>query len=142
MTELVLRNENRTLYIDHERKSFETHSGGANRGMPYWEEDDAQCSNMKFHFQYLSDRLPDSVVAGVHVVGYRGRDSSGADYDVYLAPSLGCQQMRFRMAKRGFLGWKTAEYEMVVDSYDLGPPSSSLFTVPAGYSQVTSILRP
>lgn len=142
MTELVLREENRTLYIDHERRIFETHRGGANKGMPYWEEDDSQCSNMKSHFLYLSERIPDSVIAGVNVVGYRGRDYMGADYEVYFAPSLGCQQMRFQMVMRGFLGLKKEQYEMVVDSYEIGPPSPNLFTVPAGYTQVESILRP
>jgi hypothetical protein len=140
--ELVLRKENRTLYIDHERGIFEAHLGGANKGMPYWEEDDSQCSHTKSHYLYLSERLQDSVIAGVHVVGYRGRDDRGADYEVYFAPSIGCQQMRFQMVMRGFFRWKTAEYEMVVDSYEIGPPASSLFTLPTGYRQIDSILRP
>jgi len=63
----------------------------------------------------LPERLPDSVIAAVHVVGYGGRDRN-ADYEVYLAPSIGCQPMTFRMVKR-FLGWVTEEYEMIVDSY-------------------------
>jgi hypothetical protein len=141
-TELVLRKENRTVYIDHERRTFETHVGGANKAWSYWEEDDSLCSHTASRATYLSGRLPDSVIAGVHVVGYRGRDHRGAEYEVYFAPSIGCVQMRFQMVMRGLFGWKTAEYEMVVDSYEIGPPSSSLFAVPTGYRQVASILRP
>ena len=140
--ELVLRKENRTVYIDHARGVYEMHLGGANKKRPYWEEDDSLCSHTASHHAYLSGRLPDSMIAGVHVVGYRGRDHRGADYEVYFAPSIGCVQMRFQMVMRGLFGWKAAEYEMVVDSYEIGPPSSTLFTVPSGYRQVASIHRP
>lgn len=48
--------------------------------------------------------------------------------------------MSFKMVMRGFLGFVTAEYDMVVDSYILGPPAASLYAVPAEYKQVPSIL--
>jgi hypothetical protein len=140
-TELLLRAADRVVYIDHEHKIYETHPGAAKRPVPYWEEDDAQCSHTASHSLYLSGRLPDSIVAGVHVVGYRGRDFRGVDYEVYFAPSIGCQDMRFHMVKRGLFGWITAEYDMVVDSYVLGPPARSLFAIPSGYKQVPSILQ-
>jgi hypothetical protein len=142
-TELILRKEKRTAYIDHERKIFETHVD-ANRKWPGrgGEGDDSLCSATKSNYSYLSERLSDSVVAGFHVIGYRGRDSRGADYEVYFAPSIGCEVMRFQMVMRGFLGWETAKEESVVDSYEIGPPSLQLFTVPNGYKQVTSILHP
>lgn len=142
IAELVLRTENRTVIIDHDRRVFETHLGGANKNWAYWEEDDLECSYTKSHYLYLSDRLQDSVIAGVHVVGYRGRDNREADYEVYFAPSIGCQEMRFQMVMRGLFGREIAKYEMVVDSYEIGPPSSKLFTLPAGYKQATSILHP
>ena len=133
---LVLRKENRTLVIDHDRAEFQESRRGANSGMPTWEEDDSACSHTKSHFLYLSDRLQDGVVAGVHVVGYGGQDYKGADYEVYFAPSLGCEQMRFQMSMRTFLGWKKAQYEMVVDSFELGAPERRLFMVPSGYRRV------
>jgi hypothetical protein len=139
-TELILHPPKQVLYIDHERRIYESHEG-KNRPKPYWEEDDAECSHTASHSLYLSRRLPDSIVAGVHVVGYRGRDSRGVNYEDYFAPSIGCQNMRFQMIKRGLLGWITAEYDMVVDSYVLGPPARSLFAVPTGYRQVPSILQ-
>jgi hypothetical protein len=140
VTELVLHTEDQIVYIDHERRVYEAH-GGAHRNSPYWEEDDAQCSHTASHSLYLSGRLPDSIVAGVHVVGYRGRDYRGVDYEDYFAPSIGCQDMRFHMVKRGLFGWITAEYDMVVDAYVLGPPARSLFAIPSGYRQVPSILQ-
>lgn len=142
ITELVLRTENRTVYIDHERKVYESHMRGANKGNPYWEEDDSQCSHTASHSTYLSGRLPDSTIAGVHVVGYRGKDLRGADYELYFAPSIGCQTLLFREVIRGPLGWKTAEYEKIVDSYEIGPPATSLFAIPNGYKQVESIQPP
>jgi hypothetical protein len=127
------------VYIDHEHGVYEVHPG-ANRKWPYWEEDDAECSHTASHYQYLSARLPDSNIASVHVVGYRGRDYRGANYEIYFAPSIGCQQMSFKMVARGFLGLVTEESDMVVDSYVLGPPAARLYRVPAEYKQVPSIL--
>ena len=138
VTELVLRNGNQIVYIDHERKVYEAHQRGHN--YPYWEDDDGQCSHTASHSSYLTGRLPNSVIAGVAVVGYHGRDFRGVDYEVYFAPSIGCQDMRFHMVQRGFFGWITDEYDMVVDSYVLGPPSPILFAIPGGYRQVPSIL--
>jgi hypothetical protein len=140
-TELVLRTEDQIVYIDHERRVYEAHRGGAQRNWPYWEEDDGQCSHTATHHTYLTGRLPDTVMAGVHVVGYGGRDFRGVDYEIYFAPSIGCQEMKFQMVMRGLFSWITAEYDMVVDSYALGPPAQSLFAVPTGYRQVPSILQ-
>jgi hypothetical protein len=139
VTELVLRQENRIIYIDHGRGIYEAHGRGANKKMPYWEKDDSQCSDAKSHALYLSARLPDSIIAGVNVVGYRGRDHRGAEYEVYFAPSIGCQVMRFHEEFRGIFGFRTAEYDKVVDSYEIGPPAPNLFRVPTGFKQVTSI---
>ncbi len=139
-TELLLRSTDRVVYIDHEHKIYETHPGAAMRGFPYWEEDDVQCSHKATHFTYLSGRLPDTVIAGIHVVGYRGRDFRGVDYEIFFAPTIGCQDLRFHMVKRGLFGWITAESDKVVDSYVLGSPSTSLFAVPNDYRQVPSIL--
>jgi hypothetical protein len=131
-----------TPALTHERKIFETHVG-RNKNWPGWGEgEDSLCSGTKSSYSYLSARLKNSVVAGLHVVGYRGRDSRGADYEVYFAPSIGCGVMRFQMVMRNFFGWETAKSEEEVDSYEICPPSSQLFTVPAGYKQVTSILQP
>jgi len=140
-SELLLRTQDQLVYIDHGRKVYEAHQGAKNRPSPNWEEDDDQCSHTATHSAYLTGRLPDSVIAGVHVVGYRGRDFRGADYEVYFAPSIGCQDMQFRMVMRGFLGWITAEFDMAVDSYILGPPAQSLFTIPSDYRLVPSILQ-
>jgi len=137
-THVVLRTEDRTLFIDHDRAEFLEYRGGSNRMMPYWEEDDSVCSHAKSHF-HLEDRLPDAVVAGVRVVGYSSQDFRGADYEVYFAPSLGCQQMRLQLSMRTFFGVKKAQYEMVVDSLELGAPERRLFTVPSGFRRVDSI---
>jgi len=137
--ELVLRKENRTTYIDHERKTYETHLR-ANGNRFYWEEDDTQCSHAGSRW-HSSQRIGDSVIAGVHVVGYRGLDDTGAYHEDYFAPSIGCQPMRSHSVTRGVLGWKTSEYDMTVDSYQIGRPASILFDVPAGYTQVASILH-
>jgi hypothetical protein len=84
--------------------------------------------------------MADSKIAGVFVVGYRGRDAVGAYNEVYFAPSIGCQEMQLQSVTRGVFGWKISGYDMRVDSYEIGPPASSLFDLPAGYKQVASIL--
>jgi len=61
---------------------------------------------------------------------------------VYFAPSIGCREMRFHSVKRGIFGWTIAETDRAVESYEPGPPSPVLFTIPAGYREVASILRP
>jgi hypothetical protein len=80
--------------------------------------------------------LPDAVVARIHAVGYAGRDDRGSEYEIYFAPSIGCEPVRFNMLTRGRFGWPIAKFERTVDSYELGPPSADLFAVPAGYRQV------
>ena len=137
ITELVLRN--RTVYIDHERQVYEIDQGTSHRVPSFWEEDDAQCSYAKSRRGPFTERIPDSTIAGFPVVGYRGRDPKGVDYEAYFAPSIGCEMMLFREVTRGVLGWKTTEYERVVDSYEIGPPAHNLFTIPNGYKQVPSI---
>jgi hypothetical protein len=127
------------MYIDHGRGIYEAHVRGANKKMPAWEEDDSECSNTKSHHLYLSARLPDSIIAGVNVVGYSGRDAKGIEYEAYFAPSIGCQEMRFHEEFRGIFGFRTAEYDRVVDSYEIGPPAPNLFRVPTGFKLVTSI---
>lgn len=140
ITELLLRSEDKVVYIDHEHKVYQAEPEAKMRGFPYWEEDDAQCSHTATHFTYLSGRLPDAVIAGVHVVGYHGRDYRGVEYEIYFAPSIGCQDLRSHIFTRGIFGWMAAEYDKVVDSYVLGPPSPNLFAIPSGYRQVQSIL--
>jgi hypothetical protein len=83
--------------------------------------------------------MPDSNIAGIAVVGYRGQDNKGVDYEAYFAPSIGCEMMLFREVKRGILGWRIAQYERVVDSYQIGPPARSLFEIPGGYKPVPSL---
>jgi len=78
-------------------------------------------------------------VAGIEVIGYGGRDARGADNKIYFAPSIGCQVMRSETIMKGFLGFTTAKHEWVVDAYEIGRPSQSLFTPPSGYKQVRSI---
>jgi hypothetical protein len=137
ITELVLRD--RTVFIDREQHAYEIHSGDPHRSQAYWVEDDPQCSFAKSRRGPFSARMPDSTIAGFSVIGYRGQDAKGVDYEAYFAPSIGCEMMLFREVARGILGWKTAEYERVVDSYEIGPPSKSLFTIPNGFKLVTSI---
>jgi hypothetical protein len=137
MVSLLLRDQNRTVHVDHDRKVFAAESGAAGRGSQYWEQDDSQCSHAKSHYLYLSERLRNSIIAGIHVVGYGGRDDRGADYKVYFAPSIGCQPLRFVMVMRGFLGLPVAKYERIVDSFELGAPSLSLFTIPAEYKRIS-----
>lgn len=108
-TGLLLRTEGRTVIVDHGHRVYEAHPG-AKKNWPYWEEDDSKCSHTASHYLYLSGRLPDSTIATVHVVGYHGRDNRGADYEIYFAPSIGCQEFSSKMVTRGFLGFVTSEY--------------------------------
>ena len=132
ITELILRKENQTVTIDHDKRVYQVRAGGANRGMPYWEEDDSQCSQTKSHYTYLKGRLPDSIVAGIHVVGYSGRDFRGADDEIYFAPSIGCQTMRDQMVMRGAFGWKTGESDTI---------GGCLRTRPAGAKSIRGACR-
>jgi len=76
-TELVLRRQDRRVYIGHGQRIFETYAG-AHKNIPYRDKDDPQCSHAKSRYRF-PERLPDTLIAGVPVVGYRGRDDAGAD---------------------------------------------------------------
>jgi hypothetical protein len=137
-TQLLLRPQNRVVNIDHDRKAYSAESlSVSGRGTPYWEQDDLQCSHAASHYLYLSERLPHAVVAGIHAVGYTGRDEGGSEYEVYFAPSIGCQQVRFKMLTRGLFGLPRSIYHRVVESYELRPPAEILFAIPAGYRHVS-----
>ncbi|HEY3739998.1 MAG TPA: hypothetical protein VGL53_09145 [Bryobacteraceae bacterium] len=135
-THITRRTQNRRIAIDHDHAVFEEYPGGAHSGTPMWEEDDQQCSHMKSHYLYLSERLPDSIVIGVGVVGYSGTDDGGSHYEVFFAPSLGCEQLRSLMWRQNHFGLRTAYSERVVDSFELGAPSPTLFAVPRGFTRV------
>jgi hypothetical protein len=124
-----------------EEGSFEARGGARRRNWPYWEQDNDQCSHAATHSAYLSTRLPDSVIAGTHVVGYSGRDNLGFDYKIYFAPSIGCQELSFQMIRNNALGRQTYEYSRIVDSYDLGAPDTNLFKIPEGFRQVEFFLE-
>jgi hypothetical protein len=140
-TTLLLRPEDKVASIDNGRRIFETQPGAKLRKWPYWEEDNDHCSNAASHAVYLTSRLPDSTVAGTHVVGYSGRDAWGTDYKVYFAPSVGCQEFSFQMLSRDSAGRITDNYSKIVDSYELGAPDPNLFRIPEGFQKVDSILK-
>jgi hypothetical protein len=135
VTFLFIRPQRTTVNIDHVRKRFES-SSGHNLGFSGWETDDSQCSHAASHYLYLSGRLPDCSVAGIPVVGYKGRDIGGGNNVVYFAPSIGCQMLRAERISRNGSGLPTSISTFVVDSYTLGAPAQNLFTIPSGYKQV------
>jgi len=138
VSEILLRKTGERVFLDHVRRIYEVRKAPG-RGLPYWEEDDEQCSHTASHALYLSKRLPEVAIAGVQSVGYAGTDKNGAEYEVYFAPSIGCQDMRFHMTKRDELGHKMAELDKIVDSYELAVPKEDLFQIPSGYKRVATI---
>ena len=135
-SQIVLRPQDEVISVDHERRIYDLHGGARSRGQPMWEEDDGQCSHTASHYLYLHHRLADSVVAQVRVVGYSGRDDRGADYKIYFAPSIGCQEFHFESTARNAFGLPTQFYYREVTSYELGPPDPELYRIPWGYQKV------
>lgn len=132
-TIIALGIQNRRIEIDHDRAVFQEYPGWL--GSAIWEEDDQQCSH-KISNRLSWERLPDSIVAGVAVVGYSATDEWGTHIEMFLAPSLGCQQLRLRRWRQNRFGLRTAYREMVVDSFELGAPSPALFAVPRGFRRM------
>jgi hypothetical protein len=66
----------------------------------------------------------------VEMVTFANRD--GSSYELYLAPSLGCQGMRAVMRRNG----QSLESRSI-ESLKIGDPDPALFEIPAGYSVKT-----
>ena len=70
----------------------------------------------------------------VELVNFANRD--GSSHELYLAPSLGCQGMKFVIRRDG----QSLE-SRIVENLRIGDPDSALFEIPTGYGVKTFALQ-
>jgi hypothetical protein len=70
------------------------------------------------------------------VNGYHALRFDDGDISVWLAPSLGCAQVRRRLIERNWIGIPTRVETMEVTKFEFGEPDRALFAVPAGFRRV------
>jgi len=107
---------------------------GAMGGYTIWESNDPDCSKYAKAFA-LSDlrRGSDTTIAGQAAVQYVGRRSSKEIQSIYLAPSLGCTQMRKSWYVKNGIGVVVEDGQIEVTSFKIGEPDPRYFEIPAGY---------
>jgi hypothetical protein len=126
--------EHRTIQIDYRAREYSGRAG-VRGGLPVWDTDDADCTKSALRLG-LSDlkRYPgDTIIAGIRSIEYTGMRSKSERTSVWLAPSLGCTQMRVVTTDRNSFGLPTAHSSVEVVSARVGEPDATLFLVPSGY---------
>jgi len=128
--------EQRTIAIDHTAKEYSERSG-VRGGLPVWDPADPDCAKLALRFKLsnLTRVTGENVIAGIRSIQYTGMGSKTQRVSVWLAPSLGCTQMRSVTSDQNSIGLPTAHSWMEVVSARIGEPDTTLFKVPAGYRQ-------
>ena len=80
-------------------------------------------------------RIGEATIAGVRSVGFTGLRSRNDRRYVWLAPSMGCTQMRVIEHAENSFGLPTSHTQSEVISIELGEPDAALFKAPSGYRQ-------
>ena len=124
----------RTVEIDHVEKTYRL-SGV--HGRPIWGSDDPDCAKMSRNF-LLTDlrRGGEAIIAGVRAIEYTGRRSASEAHTYWLAPSLGCTQMKVLVSRHNSLGLPTFSSREEVTLVQMGEPEPALFQVPPNYRPV------
>lgn len=120
-----------TVEIDHLKKTYRL---SGIYGRPVWEGDDPDCAKNARRFLLTEVRRgAEADIAGIRSIEYTGRRSERETHTYWLAPSLGCAQMKAIVSSRNSFGLPTKYSRIEVTSVRLGEPEPSLFRVPAGY---------
>lgn len=130
--------ERRSIRIDHAAKQF-SETARVPGGSPVWDPDDNDCAKMAVRFK-LSDvkRIANGVIAGIPSIEYSGMRSKTERHSVWLAPSLGCTQMKHVASDYNGFGLATWQYWFEVVLARTGEPDANLFEVPPGYQRTDS----
>jgi hypothetical protein len=126
--------EQRTIEIDYKNREYSERSG-VRGGLPVWDPDDPDCTKLAIRFD-LSDlkRIAgDTEIAGIRSIQFTGMRSKSERVSVWLAPSLGCTQMRLIRTDHNSIGLPTSHSSLEVVSARVGEPDDALFQVPSGY---------
>jgi hypothetical protein len=129
--------EHRSIRIDHRAREYYERSQ-VRGGVPVWDAGDPDCAKFARRFE-LSDleRVAGyAVIAGTRSIQYRGKRSRTENYSVWLAPSLGCTQMRVIITDHNSFGLPTLHSQFEVVSARIGEPETAAFQVPSGYRRV------
>jgi hypothetical protein len=128
--------EQRTIEVDHSSREYEMHSGVFG-GLPVWDAADTDCSKLATAFS-LSDlkRVEETIIAGFRSIEYTGLRSKTERRYIWLAPSLGCTQMKVIAYDHNWLGLPTSYSRLEVVSVRIGEPDTALFQAPSGYREI------
>lgn len=128
------------LYDDSKEYAVKS---GARGAFTIWASDDPDCFKYADAFG-LSDlkRGSDATIAGLRTVQYIGRrgpnefepgGSLTEEERIYLAPSVGCTQMRMTWYAKNGIGVIVEAGSTEVTSFKIGEPDSHFFAIPPGY---------
>jgi hypothetical protein len=126
--------QHRTIRIDHRAREY-SESVGVRDGLPVWDTGDSDCTKtaLQLGLSDLKRYAGETVIAGIRSIQYTGMRSKSEQAWAWLAPSLGCAQMRVVTTDRNSVGLPTAHSRIEVVSARIGEPDATLFQVPPGY---------
>lgn len=124
--------EQRTIEVNHESKEYKIRSG-VRGGISVWDSTDTDCSKMASAFG-LSDlrRAGEATIAGFRTIEYMGSGKFEAKrMYVWLAPALGCTQVRTISYSHNGFGLPTSYCRLEAVWVQIGEPDSKLFQLPS-----------
>lgn len=136
-TLLQLRPTDQIVVMDHIRRVIYRDMGARAHEVPGWNYGkDPDCSGANARYLYSEGRVPDSIIAGIPVVGYYWH-REGETGKMYFAPSMGCKMFRRQVVQKNRVGFPTNISIEETDSFILGPPEAQLFEIPRDYKHET-----
>lgn len=128
--------EMRTTEVDHEAEEFSSRSGVPG-GFPVWDADNKDCTKTASRFELDGlEQVGEETVSGVRSIKFTGSRSESEYMYLWLAPSLGCTQMRVISKAHNSFGLPTLYSRQEVKSVRLGEPDAELFRPPSSYRRV------
>jgi len=128
--------EQRTIEVDHYAREYESRERVWG-GIPVWDATDEDCVKMATAFDLTGlKRVGEETVAGVRSIKFTGSRSGSEHMFLWLAPSLGCTQMRVISKAHNSFGLPTLYARLEVKSVRLGEPDAELFRAPSSYRRI------
>ena len=135
-SQIRFAHEQQTIDIDHFSREYRVRPVFVG-GSPVWHSGDADCSGMAARFLLTDLRtLGETMIAGVRSVGFLGRSRQGAPKEIWLAPSMGCSQMKVLESTFNSLGLPTSHSRIEVVNVEIGDPDPALFQNPLGHTRI------
>jgi len=123
--------EQRTIEVDHRAREYESRDR-VRGGLPWWDPTNKDCVKSASGLQ----RVGEETIAGVRSIKFEGSESKTLRTQLWLAPSLGCTQLKLISYDYNKLGLPISYFRREAKSVRLGEPDAGLFRAPTSYRRI------